>query len=120
MPIWEDPANLKGSEYACRKTMAIEQLDLCWENLVLSLIGETLDDGDEICGIRLVDKSIIKRSPKALYKFELWLRGQDEEVNNKIKQKLTNCLVEGSTSPKSKLPKLSFEFDYKLHKNIVF
>ena len=37
-----------------------EQLDIYWENLVLALIGETIDEGDEICGCRVVDKSAKK------------------------------------------------------------
>ena len=32
-------------------------MDTYWENLVLALIGETIDVGDEICGCRVVDKS---------------------------------------------------------------
>lgn len=39
-----------------------EQLDIYWENLVLALIGETIDEGDEICGCRVVDKSAKKGS----------------------------------------------------------
>lgn len=40
-----------------RETFHPEQLDIYWENLVLALIGETIDEGDEICGCRVVDKS---------------------------------------------------------------
>jgi hypothetical protein len=41
----------------CRKSFTPDQLDVYWENLVLSLLGETIDDGDEVCGCRVVDKS---------------------------------------------------------------
>ena len=40
-----------------RKPFTTDQLDTYWENLVLALIGETIDVGDEICGCRVVDKS---------------------------------------------------------------
>ena len=40
-----------------RKPFSPDQLDTYWENLVLALIGETIDVGDEICGCRVVDKS---------------------------------------------------------------
>jgi Eukaryotic initiation factor 4E len=43
-----------------RKSFQPEQLDIYWENLVLALIGETIDEGDEICGCRVVDKSAKK------------------------------------------------------------
>ena len=40
-----------------RKSFQPDQLDVYWENLVLALIGETIDDGDDVCGCRVVDKS---------------------------------------------------------------
>ena len=43
-----------------RKPFQPEQLDVYWENLVLALLGETIDEGDEICGCRVVDKSARK------------------------------------------------------------
>ena len=45
-----------------RKLFHPEQLDVFWENLVLALIGETIDEGDEICGCRVVDRSARKGS----------------------------------------------------------
>ena len=42
-PEWEDPMNRTGAEFTCRKTMQPEVLDGYWENLVLGLIGETID-----------------------------------------------------------------------------
>ena len=42
------------------KSFQPDQLDIYWENLVLALIGETIDDADEVCGCRVVDKSTKK------------------------------------------------------------
>ena len=56
-PEWEDEANRNGSELTCRKSMNLDVLDTYWENLVLGLIGEVIDENDEICGCRVVDKS---------------------------------------------------------------
>ena len=39
-----------------RVAMSPKILDASWEVVVLAAIGETLDDGDEVCGIRCVDK----------------------------------------------------------------
>lgn len=35
---------------------AHDQLGKFWETVVLKMIGETLDDGDNICGARILDK----------------------------------------------------------------
>ncbi|CAN0383716.1 unnamed protein product [Discosporangium mesarthrocarpum] len=43
--------------------------------MVLGLVGETIDHGDEICGARVVDKS---KGNHVVYRFELWLRSQDQ------------------------------------------
>ena len=36
--------NRSGAEFTCRKTMQPEILDVYWENLVMGLIGETIDE----------------------------------------------------------------------------
>ena len=50
-----------------RKPFTPDQLDTYWENLVLALIGETIDVGDEICGCRVVDKSSKKGKRVQMY-----------------------------------------------------
>lgn len=47
------------------------------ENMVLGLVGETVDVGDEICGARVVDKS---KNSHNVYRFELWLRSNDNST----------------------------------------
>ena len=104
-PEWEDVANRTGSELSCRKTMTVDILDAYWENLVLGeflhvstliccnhardvvragLIGEIVDENDEICGCRVVDKSK-KGSNRCYYRLELWLRTANAEVGERIR-----------------------------------
>lgn len=45
--------------------------------MVLGLVGETIDVGDEICGARIVDKS---KGHHVVYRFELWLRTNDHST----------------------------------------
>lgn len=45
--------------------------------MVLGLVGETIDVGDEICGARVVDKS---KGNHVVYRFELWLRSNDHST----------------------------------------
>jgi hypothetical protein len=112
-PEWEDPANRSGSELSFRKAMHMEQLDSYWENLVLGLIGETIDDGDEICGCRVVDKS--KKGPnagRAMFRIELWLRSHNQDSAEKIKMRMIDALTDGEaskTGSKVKIPEFEFK-----------
>jgi hypothetical protein len=109
-PEWEDPANSSGGELVARKTFPPDLLDLYWEHLVLGLIGETMDDGDEICGGRIVDKS--KRGGRPICKLELWLRSSSPEVGDRMRVRLLDCLVDGDSSKHGRgLP----EFGFKPH-----
>ena len=72
-PEWEDSANAHGGEWSCRKGMKPSELDGHWESVLLGLIGETIDAGDEVCGARIVDKS---KGDRPIYRLELWFRGQ--------------------------------------------
>lgn len=48
-PMWEDAQNSKGGKWVI--TMKDKGLvDILWENVLLGLVGETLDIEDEVCG----------------------------------------------------------------------
>jgi hypothetical protein len=113
-PEWEDTANRTGGELTCRKSFQPEQLDVFWENLVLALIGETIDEGDEICGCRVVDKSAAKgKGPsRCMYKLELWLRTGNAEVADKLRVRMLDALTDGEASKPNSRVKLP-EFEYK-------
>ena len=54
-PMWEDPANVEGGKWVISLQAATDlyNLDGIWEELLMSLIGEYLDDdivGDQITG----------------------------------------------------------------------
>lgn len=94
-PEWEDVANRSGAEWFCRKSMEPGKLDEFWLHMVLGMIGETMDPGDEITGARVVDKSNGKR---VLYRLELWFRKKDMGTADKLKDKLIACLGNGGPS----------------------
>ena len=94
-PAWEDAANKNGSELQALKTFTPEVLNTFWENLVMGLVGETIDEGDEICGCRVVNQT---RKMKPTYKFELWLRTADDQLCGKIKNRLCDVLTDGEAS----------------------
>lgn len=104
-PEWEDAANAQGSEFQCRKTMSLQEIDVQWENLVLAAIGEMMDERDEVCGVRVVDKSK-KGNSRQIFRLEIWLRGREEDLAERIKNRLLDSISDGD---KKTAPKLSFE-----------
>lgn len=77
-PEWEDKNNKGGYiftlEYVIDKKNEIDDfmkmVQKAWNKLLLSLIGETLLEGEYINGIRFVDKTQIGR--KIMFRFEIW------------------------------------------------
>merc|ERR1719313_1513116 len=60
-PEWEDPLNKKGGHFQFQLKVnsfgdKYGQLDEYWNNLVLGMIGATIQPAQMITGIRLVDK----------------------------------------------------------------
>jgi len=73
-PMWEDAQNCKGGKWVITlkggdKTAA----DAIWENLILALVGETIDVGDEVCGA-------VFSKRKNGDRIAVWNRNRDEEV----------------------------------------
>lgn len=113
-PEWEDPANKSGSELSCRKMLPVDILDLYWENMACGLIGETVDDGDEICGCRVVDKGKARPGAKTLFKIELWMRHDNLQIAERLKGRLCECLSDGEGHSKGRSRHIP-DFEYKKH-----
>lgn len=103
-PTWEDPANAKGSQLTASKGFSLEILDAFWENMVFASIGEMMDEGDDICGCRVVDQT--RGKGKVAYKLELWLKSADVVTGRKISAKLGEALSDGD----KKIRPPEFEF----------
>ena len=63
--------------------------DEFWQNLVLGMIGETIDPADEICGARVVDKSTGTRQ---MYRLELWFKRKDQSMADDLLGRMNNVL----------------------------
>jgi len=48
-PLWEDEANKQGGKWIVRLRKGLASR--CWEDLILAVLGEQFDVGDEICGV---------------------------------------------------------------------
>lgn len=111
-PEWGDPQNKVGGEWFWRSHLDGDVLDLYWQNMVLSVIGETLEDpalGAHINGARVVDKG--KNYP--IFKLELWMDSKDMDVKEGIKTKLMEAITQGL--PPNKAAKNNPRFEWKDH-----
>jgi translation initiation factor 4E len=91
-PEWEDPRNMHGGEFFIRKTMTVNVLDQWWEDLLMGIVGETVDPTEVITGVRVVDKS---SKGKVLYRFEVWFEcnaENDPALVETIKENICQAL----------------------------
>jgi translation initiation factor 4E len=108
-PEWGEPDNILGGEWFCRQYFEPEHLDIYWQNLVMGVIGETIEDEkdrDHINGVRVLDKS--RNYPT--YKLEIWMNTRDPAIRNRIKDNLMDIITHGQLNRKTH-PK----FDWKDH-----
>lgn len=85
-PMWEDEANAKGGKWVLTMKNNPQLLDRCWSWLAMALVGEDLDEGDEICGAVVSLRSKVDR-------IQLWTRSKDDvEKINGIGKKLVKLL----------------------------
>lgn len=111
-PEWSDPKNGPGGEWFWRTNLDGELLDAFWQNMVLGVIGETIEDpalGAHINGARVVDKG--KNYP--IFKLELWIDTKDVSVRERIKAKLVETMTDGL--PGHKIAKNNPKFEWKDH-----
>lgn len=85
-PMWEDEANANGGKWVLTMKNNPQLLDRCWSWLAMALVGEDLDEGDEICGAVVSLRSKVDR-------IQLWTRTkEDVEKINGIARKMVKLL----------------------------
>jgi translation initiation factor 4E len=95
LPEWEEPLNLKGGHWECRRNFPLVTLDRLWYELVLALVGEVLEEGRDIVGARVVDKS---KSRSTEYRLEIWVSSTDPAVTQPIVDNALDLLREHDPS----------------------
>jgi len=85
-PMWEDSANVKGGKWVLtvKGDKSGDLADIIWENVVLSLVGETLDVDNELCGA-------VYSKRKGGDRIAVWNRNRENEdgilgIGRKLKQ----------------------------------
>lgn len=85
-PMWEDEANANGGKWVLTMKNNPQLLDRCWSWLAMALVGEDLDEGDEICGAVVSLRSKVDR-------IQVWTRSkEDVEKINGIARKMVKLL----------------------------
>jgi hypothetical protein len=85
-PMWEDEANANGGKWVLTMKSQPQLLDRCWSWLAMALVGEELEEGDEICGAVVSLRSKVDR-------IQLWTRSKDDvERINGIGRKIVKLL----------------------------
>ncbi|KAI0027410.1 translation initiation factor eIF 4e-like domain-containing protein [Vararia minispora EC-137] len=85
-PMWEDAANARGGKWVLTMRGNPVLLDRCWQWLTMALVGEELDEGDEICGAVVSLRAKVDR-------IQLWTRSKDDVAKiNSIGRKLVKLL----------------------------
>jgi translation initiation factor 4E len=92
-PVWEDPRNIKGGHWELREEFPEEEADRIWEEVVMGLIGETMEEGRHITGARMIDKT---RHHKRAYRIEVWIDTTEREIVYPIRRKLGSEIIESN------------------------
>jgi len=114
-PEWGDAQNVTGGEWYVRQHLEGSVLDMFWQNLVMGVVGETIEDGvakngsNVVNGVRVVDKS--RNLP--IFRLEIWINSKDAEVKEKVKTKLVQVVTDGV--PGSAMVKGPPKFEWKDH-----
>nr|AMA65228.1 eIF4E-1b [Amphidinium carterae] len=95
-PEWEDAANSQGGHFQIllKPTAGGAQIDEYWNNLVLGMVGETMEGADEITGVRLVDKLSQKTKVTDCIRLELWYHSKaSNSAVGMLRRSMEKCLT---------------------------
>jgi len=93
-PEWEDKMNAQGGhfQFQLKPTVGGGQLDEYWNNLVLGMIGATMEPANMITGIRLVDKLSGPRAANVI-RLEIWFSNMDSAKVQALKKNIEKCMA---------------------------
>mmetsp|Transcript_12684 Transcript_12684/g.28028 ORF Transcript_12684/g.28028 Transcript_12684/m.28028 type:complete len:231 (-) Transcript_12684:98-790(-) len=95
MPQWEDQANCDGGhlQFQFKASMGSGQIDEYWNNVVLGVVGATIEPSDLITGVRLVDKLSGNRANGHL-RLEVWFSHfPDSRSMQLFQQNVERCIA---------------------------
>jgi hypothetical protein len=121
-PTCDDAAVKAGGMWSARvaqhasKSMNTNEVNEPWQNIVFALIGEVLDEADELVGVRVMDKTKVRKSAGGhserraqAYRLEIWTKSINANT-----EALRNRIQEAACEPGegSKRDALSLDFQF--------
>jgi len=94
-PEWEDKQNAQGGhfQFQLKPNIGGGQVDEYWNNLVLGMIGATVEPANMITGIRLVDKLSGPRAANVI-RLEVWFNSmEDNNAVQTLKKNVEKCMA---------------------------
>jgi len=94
-PLWEDPESLSGGhfQFSVKPTLPGGLVDELWNNMVLGVIGGSIEPAAELTGARWVNKMYHRQKPHI--RFELWYRHHDADDVYSLRGSLEACIRRG-------------------------
>jgi len=108
-PEWEDKVNASGGhfQFQLKPGLGGGAVDEYWNNIVLGMIGGTIEPAEMVTGVRLVDK--LNQNRSASIRIEVWFSNFDDSEKVDLLQKnLERCMttrLDGTHSSTSGLGK---------------
>jgi translation initiation factor 4E len=110
-PEWEDPQNAHGGHYQYvfkPNSVHPPQLDEYWNNIVMGLVGGTIEPADMITGVRLLDKSTSGRN--ACIRIEVWFNDfSRNDKMNQLRSSIENCMCRRADGSMGLIPKVELK-----------
>lgn len=92
-PEWEDSTNATGGhfQFQLKPQLGGGVIDELWNNIVLGMIGGTIQPAEMVTGVRLVDK--LTQNKMAAIRIEVWFANfEDTEKVDALQKSLEQCM----------------------------
>lgn len=115
-PEWEDKMNAQGGhfQFQLKPNVGGGQVDEYWNNLVLGMIGATIEPANAITGIRLVDKLSGPRAANVI-RLEIWYTALDDSQIAQLKKNIEKCMATRLDGTTGSAPKCEVKAHGKTH-----
>jgi len=93
-PEWEDPTNPTGGHFQFQLPASLGggPIDEKWNNIILGMVGGSIEPAEMITGVRLVDKLVLKSRNPAV-RLEVWFSNmEDAEKVDLLEKNLQKCM----------------------------
>lgn len=94
-PEWEDKMNATGGhfQFQLKPNTGGGQIDEYWNNLVLGMVGATIEPASMVTGVRLVDKLSGPRAANVI-RIEVWFTNyEDTQAVSALRRSIEKCMA---------------------------